>query len=186
MTLLPRFTACGSLKKVYFPKSDRKPVHVDEWHVILKRKRAAHLLRGILFSDPIPKIPGKRLDTWCWTVREFTHTRLFRYSEMLDEARTFVEEYGSLVVEPTEAKEVILHLDLQILQAYEGHLRRRRSILGRIPVIPSLDEIAEYHAKQLALDGICASCGGDLPCIECNLPAVEIDGRGGLKAVQHE
>jgi len=183
MTLLPRFTACGSLKRIYTPKSNRKPVHVDEWHVIVKRKRVAHLLRGILFSGAVPNVPKKRIETWCWSVRQFTHTRLFRYSELLEEARSFAQEHGCLVVEPNEAKEVILSLDLKLLQAFEGHLQERRRVLGRIPVIMSQDEIAAVHAKQLALDGICASCGGDLPCKACDLPAVEIDGKGGLRAV---
>jgi hypothetical protein len=58
--------------------------------------------------------------------------------------------------------------------------RNREALRDREQV---LQGIAEKEAKELALLGLCAVCGDDLPCQACGMPAVELDGRGGIRPV---
>lgn len=183
---LVRFTPSGNLKKVYYPKSNRRPVVIDEWHVIVKRRKAAVLLRDILFGGLPSKIPVKRLDTWSWKIREWVHLREFRYSDILNEARTFVKNYGIVEDVPEET----IAVDLEALKAFENYMSTRRTELQtwrRKENKIGLDEaLVLADVKSLALTGICAICGGDLPCQSCDLPAVEIDGHGGLKVKEQD
>jgi hypothetical protein len=94
--------ASGSLtgpRRVYVPKSKRRPVVVDPWHVIVRRVKAAGVLRKILFGGHPPKVSLRRQETWGWLFREMCALRDFRYSDVLKEGRRFVELHGHVAVE---------------------------------------------------------------------------------------
>ena len=175
--------------RVYTPKNGRRPVVVDEWHTIARRRDLAELLREILYGGVRVKVPKYRIEkVWCWTVREFVRLRDFRYSELLAEARRFVETYGHIEpLPPASSRTDVLELDLDVVKAFEKYLRERRTELNtwehstRVRSMKvKLEECAAVEAKRLALLGVCAICGGELPCKPCDLPAVGLDGRGGL------
>lgn len=174
----------GSPKRVYVPKNGRRPVVVDEWFTIVRRKKLGAKLRQVLFAGSPPKVVEKRLDTWAWLVKEFVHLRDFRYVELLHEARLFLKEVGQLQVEGDPEE-----YDLLVLKAYQRYLYRRRRELQtwrnrEVFGTPEHDaEMAAAEAKSLALYGICFQCGNDTPCEQCQVPAVALDGRGGIVAI---
>lgn len=189
---LGQFAACMTRpgKRVFIPANGRKPVVVDEWHVIARRKKLAKMLREILYGGLPPRVPGRRVDTWAWSVREFVRLRDFRYSDLLAEARWFVQNHGSPDVTECTTKNDLMELDLELLQAFEKYLRARRVDLETwrrstraLSEQEKLEGIAAAEAKSLALLGVCAVCGNDLPCSGCGMPAVLIDGKGGIVSV---
>lgn len=177
-------------RRVYVPDNARRPVLTDDWHVIVRRTKAAKLMRQILYGGHEVKVREARIKSvWAWTVREFVMLRDFRYSDLLNEARRFVHTYGH--VEPLPAgstEQEVLDLDLELVKAFESYLKERRTELQtwkkhpgvNEPVSDVIQRIAVDEVKRLAILGICGSCGDDLPCAECGLPAVKFDGQGGL------
>lgn len=167
---------------VYVPSSGRRPVLKDPWYVISKRKNLARRLRRILYGKVV-HCPVHRMETWSWLVREFVYKRDFRYIGLLDEARRFVTLFG--VVEAPD--EFDKELDLDLVKAFQVYLYRRREELETWRNHPTPEQSAQaqaaVEAKSLALSGVCALCGNDLPCESCNMPAVVIDGKGGLRAI---
>ena len=165
----------------------------DDPNVIVKRVKAAKVLRAVLYGGHEVRVCNARIDcVWAWTVREFVMLRDFRYSELLDEARRFVSLYGHVDPLPAGSPEKeVLDLDLELVKAFERYMRSRRTELETWRKRPAecltqqqiLEGIATVEAKRLSLLGICPICGGDLPCEPCKLPAVQIDGRGGIVAV---
>ena len=177
-------TAAATGRKVYVPSSGRRAVLTDPWHVIAKREKFAARLREILYGSSPTSCPSHRTSTWAWLIREFVHLRDFRYVELLDEARSFVKQYGH--VESVSYDE---ELDLDLLKAFQQHLYRRRAELQtwrnreqvRDPKLV-VQEMAAREAKDCLLLGVCPLCGSDLPCSACGTPEVVFDGKGGLVA----
>jgi len=172
-------------RRTFTPSNGRRPILTDEPWVIAKRVNFAKRLRSVLYGGHPPRCISKRLDTWAWLVREFVRLRDFRYIQLLDEARRFVKLHGH--VECQEYDEV---LDLDLLKAFQRYLYDRRRELetwrNRVDVRDKEQVLAGQaarDAKSLALLGICPLCVGSLPCKEDQIPAVALDGKGGLIAV---
>lgn len=170
----------------------RRPVKYDPPHIVAKRLRFARRVRSVLYgADPAPcwgdKKDGhyRREMTWAWTVREYAGSRLFRYIEALDEAKAMVRERGSPWV-PTGLAE-----DLALLKAWQGRMRARAFAEGRHAIAHEqrrdkarvVAETIALKAKGDLIAGVCPLCGDPLPCIDCGVPAVRLDGKGGLEAL---
>jgi hypothetical protein len=117
---------------------------------------------------------------WACTLKQFVARRMFRYSDLLKEARALIATSGPSV--PTG-----LEQDLELLKVLEHRLRDRASREGRWDTPePTPEERIEIDAeatwKTFVLKGICPLCGGILPCPDCNIPVLVPDGRGGLRA----
>lgn len=164
----------------------------DPWWIVLKRLRAARLVRAYLYGTFPEDAPcwGDKHESWhtyycremqwAYKIGEFVRTRSFRYSEMLKEARAMVADRG--VAKPGGLEE-----DLELLKQYERRLYDRRAKENRWHrVIEPMEQVeidAECSWKTYVLAGICPLCGTNLPCQSCSIPAMQIDGRGGLKAI---
>lgn len=186
-------------RRVYHPKNGRRPILTDLPHVIVKRKKAGRRIRSILYGLPAETVCPcwgdkdktgfyKRELTWAWMIREFTSLRDFRYSRLLQEARNFVELHGRVEFPVDDSPSEALSLDLDLLKAFERHMREIRTREETWKNRPHeqdpsdvLAGMAQGEAKTLLLAGVCPSCGGDLPCGDCDVPKYEIDGRGGIR-----
>lgn len=172
---------------MFVPTSGRRPIETDEWHVILRRTKLAGRLRHVLYGGSPPHAHDKRMTTWAFLVREFVRLRDFRYVELLRESRRFVTVHGYVESDTFDEE-----LDLDLLKAFQVYLYDRRRELAtwlnreemRRDPQGMLERKAAQEAKSLALLGVCGVCGGDLPCGPCGLPAVALDGKGGLTAVE--
>ena len=168
----------------------RRPWKPDPPWIVLKRLRAARLIRAILygtFPEDAPCWGDKHKNwssfycremQWAFKVGEFVKVRSFRYSELLSEARRYVVIHGV-------AFPVGLEVDLDLLKEWEKQLYEKRTAEGRWNLAKQTPE-EELKAqgdmmwKTYILSGLCPLCGVSLPCKECEIPAMKIDGRGGL------
>lgn len=180
--------------------SGRRSFVPDPPHVILKRLRFVRLkLRPILYRMPVIEPPYKRKEapcwgdrhkqvaewyareyTWAWEVKEHVSFQRFRYSEILQVAEKFVESSSCPPYPPTD-----LVGDLELLKAFRVYIRAIRKAESRTDFSIYTDQLKteitiENHVKTCLLDQCCPNCGSDLPCVECNVPAVKFDGKGGL------
>ena len=165
----------------------RKP---DPTWVVLKRLRAARLIRSILYGTFPEDAPcwGDKHRTWtsfycremqwAFKVGEFVRDRSFKYSELLNESRRFVALNGVATCPGLEQ-------DLELLKAWEKPLyakrREERRWENREVQAQEMVEIqGDLMWRDYVLSGTCPLCGTKLPCAECEIPAMKIDGRGGL------
>jgi hypothetical protein len=155
----------------------------------LKRLRAARLVRAILygtFPEDAPCWGDKhakwksfycREMSWAFKVGEFVKHRTFRYSELLNEARQYVLIHGVAYCTTLEG-------DLDLLRGWENQLSAKRRSENRYATDLTEEEKLKIQGdmmwKSYVLSGLCPLCGTNLPCAECEIPAMKIDGRGGL------
>lgn len=169
----------------------RRPYSRDNRWVILKRIKLARKIRRILYGLPDEEGPEapcwgdhsggfyRREMTWSWQVREYVEDRSFRYSELLNEARRYVELHGP--TNPTG-----LEQDLRLLRAWEDQVSQKRFIEKRRQFEHLKPEnfyqwVSQAQQKKELLSGLCPSCGDPLPCEDCAIPEFEIDGKGGIR-----
>ena len=193
----------------------RRPFKRSPPHVIYRRTALAKKIRGILYGTYpeeapldstgfVPKRPKpprkdgapreyhslavrKFVSAWAWLVAEFVSDRSFRYSELLEEARRYVAENGIWT-------DCTLAGDLEVRIAWQAQLRAKRLAEGRhkrgIDHFKQRDqvlrEMARGDAKTALLAGVCPLCADPLPCEEHDVPLMQMDGKGGLIAVDTE
>lgn len=178
-----------------------RPVKIDKPYVVLRRLRTQVRLRAILYGLPdgarAPCWGDKRgnwylrEEQWAWLFRDYCRA-LYTYKEFLNEARRYVELYGPTPkLGPGKTKEEYLANDLKTLKGFHNFIR------GRVRELRLWDRykermkdkaafmasLARSLARDCALSGVCVFCGANLPCVPCQVPRYEIDGKGWIKPI---
>lgn len=178
-----------------------RPVKIDKPYVVLRRLRAQVRLRSILYGlDGETRAPcwgDKSGDwfcreaQWAWLFRDYCRC-LYMYSEFLNEARLFVKTFGSTPrLGPGRSRDEYLENDLKTLKSFHRFIKGRVRELGlwkryaeRMKDKASfMADLAKSMARDCALSGVCVFCGDTLPCVPCQVPKYEIDGKGWIKPI---
>jgi len=178
-----------------------RPVLIDKPYVVLRRLRAQVRLRAILYGLPrearAPCWGDKKGDfycreeQWAWLFRDYCRC-LFMYSEFLNEARRFVSLHGTVQrLGPGKTRQEYLDNDLATLKAFDRYIKKRvweEKLWGRHKErmrdkAAFMADLAKSMARDCALSGVCVFCGASLPCVPCQVPTYEIDGKGWVRPI---
>lgn len=186
----------------------RRPFGHDPWHVIARRMKMAEKIRGLLYGtypneagldttgavnyktgEPLKPaaMRQKRVSYWASLVAEFVRDRSFRYWEILRECNILVENRGG----PWRHDPLpTLDEDKALMILWATHMRAKRKEEGRHlkgvadHAKDKFNAMAKSQATDLILQGVCPGCAGDLPCADCDIPAMEIVPGVGLREIQ--
>lgn len=153
----------------------------DHLHVILRRRRAAERLRGLLYGRNVP-LSDYRLQLWATLIADTCGRGLYGYGELLYHvAPDWVRLNGTPSDESDSA-------DLELLQSFRRFLTDKAVREDRYAQAKRMWDSGEVargrlkdFARQKLLDGACPWCDRPLPCVPHDIGVCHIDGKGGLQ-----
>ena len=162
----------------------RKP----RW-VAIRQTKFAIRCRALLYGRDARPLGRIMRQNWVRLLAFYTRSRMLRYGEALGIAIDLGAELraaGEVLLPDEQTDQRLRDLLSQRLTAAARQKEAERGPADALQLLRRKLELqaawAEQWSKECLLLGVCPTCGDDLPCDGCEVPAVEIDGRGGLRA----
>jgi len=153
--------------------------------VAIRQTKLAIDARDAVYGGKTRPLGRKLRLTWTRLVGWYVRCRALRYCDVLAIARGLGSDLREVRMELRPGEEAFD-------AAVRRELSRRLTDAARRNPTTSEDretysrELIEAritaHSKQALLDGYCPHCFEPVPCLSCDVPAVALDGRGGLVA----